>query len=134
MTALRSKENHTLLLLTVGLLAWLIPGAGHFLINQKKHAIIIFATIILTFCVGLYVGSIGVINPIGAKSWYVAQIMNSPMVAILGYVVTTGDYSVFGRPNEIGQIYTSITGLLNLLCIVNAVYLAHLRKTETVGD
>ncbi len=134
MTTPRPKENHTLFLLTVGLLAWLVPGAGHFLIKEKKHAIIIFVTIVLTFCAGLYVGSIGIINPVGAKPWYVAQIMNSPMVALLGYVATTGDYSVFGRPNEIGQIYTSITGLLNLLCIVNAVYLAHLRKTETAGD
>jgi len=134
MTAPRSKENYTMFLLTVGLLAWLVPGSGHLLINQKKHAIIIFVTIVLTFCAGLYVGSIGVINPVGAKPWYVAQIMNSPMVAVLGYVATTGDYSVFGRPNEIGQIYTSIAGLLNLLCIVNAVYLAHLRKTGTVGD
>jgi len=134
MTAPRSKENYTMFLLIVGLLAWLVPGAGHLLIKEKKRAIIIFTTIALTFCAGLYVGSIGVINPVGAKPWYVAQIMNSPIVAVLGYVVTTGDYSVFGRPNEIGQIYTSIAGLLNLLCIVNAVYLAHLRKTETVGD
>jgi len=134
MTVPRSKESHTLFLLTVGLLAWLVPGAGHLLIKEKKRAIIIFTTISLTFCAGLYVGSIGVINPVGAKPWYVAQIMNSPIVAALGYVATTGDYSVFGRPNEIGQIYTSIAGLLNLLCIVNAVYLAHLRKTETVGD
>ena len=134
MTALRSKENHTLFLLTVGLLAWLIPGAGHFLLKEKKRAIIISATIVLTFCAGLYVGSIGVINPVGAKSWYVAQIINSPIVAVLGYLATTGDYPVFGRPNEIGQIYTTIAGLLNLLCIINAVYLAHLQKTETAGD
>ena len=134
MTILRSKQNHTLFLLTVGLLAWLIPGAGHFLLKEKKRAIIISATIVLTFCAGLYVGSIGVINPVGAKSWYVAQIINSPIVAVLGYLATTGDYRVFGRPNEIGQIYTTIAGLLNLLCIVNAVYLAHLRKTETAGD
>jgi hypothetical protein len=133
-TIQRSKENHTLFLLTVGLLAWLIPGAGHFLLKEKKRAIIISATIVLTFCAGLYVGSIGVINPVGAKSWYVAQIINSPIVAVLGYVATTGDYPVFGRPNEIGQIYTTIAGLLNLLCIVNAVYLAHLRKTKTAGD
>jgi len=133
-TTLRSKENYTLFLLTAGLLAWLIPGAGHFLLKEKKRAIIISATIVLTFCAGLYVGSIGVINPVGAKSWYVAQIINSPIVAVLGYLATTGDYPVFGRPNEIGQIYTTIAGLLNLLCIVNAVYLAHLRKTETAGD
>ncbi len=134
MTAPRSKRNHTLFLLTVGLLAWLIPGAGHFLIKEKKRALIISATIILTFCAGLYVGSIGIINPVGAKPWYVAQIMNSPIVAVLGYRATTGYYPVFGIPNEIGQIYTSIAGLLNLLCIVNTVYLAHLRKTETAGD
>jgi len=129
----RSKENHVLFLLIVGLLAWLVPGAGHFLLKEKTRAIIIGTTIVLTFCAGLYVGSIGVINPVGAKPWYVAQIMNSPMVAVLGHMTATGDYPVYGRPNEIGQIYTSIAGLLNLLCIVNAVYLAHLRRAQTDG-
>ena len=131
MTSQQSKEKHALFLLTVGLIAWLIPGAGHLLLKKKKHALIIFVTITLTFCLGLYVSSIGVINWKRAKPWYVAQMMNSPIVATIGYLATEGDYPVYGRPNEIGQIYTSITGLLNLLCIVNAVYLAHLRKTET---
>ena len=134
MTKPRTKEKHTVFLLTVGLLGWLIPGAGHLMIKEHKRALIIFVTIILTFCAGLYIGSIGVINPVGAKPWYVAQIMNSPTVAALGHLAKTGDYYVFGKPNEIGQIYTSIAGLLNLLCIVNAVYLAHLCKTKTSGE
>ena len=134
MTTPFSKQNNTIFMLTAGLLAWLVPGAGHLLVKEGKRALIIFVTIVFTFCVGLYIGSIGVINPVGAKPWYVAQIMNSPMVAVLGHLATAADYSVFGRPNEIGQIYTSIAGLLNLLCIVNAVYLAHLQKTETAGD
>ena len=129
----RSKENQVLFLLVVGLLAWLVPGAGHFVLKEKKRAVIIFATIVLTFCVGIYVGSIGVIDRVGAWWWYVAQIMNSPMVAVLGRLTAGGAYPVHGRPNEIGQVYTSIAGLLNLLCIVNAVYLAHLRSTETTG-
>ncbi|MBA7621498.1 hypothetical protein ES703_28862 [subsurface metagenome] len=129
----RSKENQVLFLLVVGLLAWLVPGAGHFVLKEKKRAIIIFATIVLTFCVGIYAGSIGVIDPFRAWWWYVAQIMNSPMVAVLGHLTAGGAYPVYGRPNEIGQIYTSIAGLLNLLCIVNAVYLAHLRSTQTTG-
>ena len=129
----RSKENQVLFVLVVGLLAWLVPGAGHFVLKEKKRAIIIFATIVLTFCVGIYVGSIGVIDLVGAWWWYVAQIMNSPMVAVLGHLTAGGAYPVYGRPNEIGQIYTSIAGLLNLLCIVNAVYLAHLRSTQTTG-
>ena len=131
----RSKDNHALLLLIVGLMGWLIPGAGYFVLNEKKRSIIIFATIIVTFCTGLYIGSIGVIDPVGATPWYVygAQIMNSPMVAVLGHLTAAGGFPVYGRPNEIGQVYTSIAGLLNLLCIVNAVYLAHLRRAETAG-
>jgi hypothetical protein len=130
-----SKEGHIAFLLTVGLMGWFVPGAGHLMINEKKHAIIIFVTIAFTFVIGLYIGSIGVINPVGAKPWYVAQIMNSPAVAAIGQMARTGDYPVYGRPNEIGQIYTSIAGLLNLLCIVNAVYWAHLRRTgATTGE
>jgi len=129
-----SKENYLLFLLAVGLTGWLIPGGGHFLLKERKRAIIIFATVALTFCAGLYVGSIGVIDPVVAWWWYIAQIMSSPMVALLGHITASGGYPVYGRPNEVGQIYTSIAGLLNLLCIVNAVYLAHLSRTQVTGD
>jgi len=129
-----SKGNHTPFLLIVGLLAWLVPGAGHLVLNEKRHAVIIFVAITLTFCTGIYIGSIGVINWVGAKPWFIAQMMNSPVVWILWKLVENGDYPVYGRPNEIGQIYTSIAGLLNLLCIVTAVYWAHLRRIETAGD
>jgi hypothetical protein len=120
-------------LLVVGLSAWLVPGAGHLLLRETKRAIIIFVAIALTFFTGLYVGSIGVINPVGAKPWYVAQIMNSPGVAVFGYLTAKGTYPVYAWPNEIGQIYTSTAGLLNLLCIVNAVYLAYQRKDQRSG-
>ena len=102
-------------------------------INEKRRAIVIFAAVVLTFMAGLYVGSIGVIDPVGSKPWYVAQIMNSPMVAVLGRVSAGGGYPVYARPNEIGQIYTSIAGLLNLLCIVNAIYMAHLQEMKKTG-
>jgi len=130
--ALRSREKQTLFLLIVGLLSWLVPGAGHFVLKEKERSIIIFVTIMLTFCVGIYIGSIGVINLYGATPWYVvgAQVMNSPMVLVLGRMTAGGTYPVHGWPNEIGQIYTSTAGLLNLLCIVNAVYLAYLRGIE----
>ena len=121
-----TRQKQALFLLAVGLLAWLMPGAGHFVLKENKRSIIIFTTIMLTFCVGIYIGSIGVIDLYGTTPWYVvgAQIMNSPMVLALGRLTTGGAYPVHGWPNEIGQIYTSTAGLLNLLCVVNAVYLA----------
>jgi hypothetical protein len=128
------KDNHALFLTTTGLLAWLVPGAGHYLLNEHRRAAVIFVTVVVTFLVGLYVGSIGVIDPVGAKPWYAAQVMNSPIVLLLGRLSATGRFPVYGRPNEIGQIYTSIAGLLNLLCIVNAIYTAHLRGIEQTDD
>lgn len=131
--ATSSRESRIIFLFIVGLLAWCVPGAGHFILKDRRHAVIIFVTIAAAFCIGIYIGSIGVINPVGAKPWYVAQLMNSPIVLVLGHMVKTGNYPVYGRPSEIGQIYTSIAGLLNLLCIVNAIYWAYLRKTESAG-
>ncbi len=127
----RSKDNHLLFLLTVALAGWVVPGAGYFLLKETKRGTIILVTVVLTFCVGLYIGSIGVIDLDGAKPWYVAQMMNSPFVAILGHLAKGGAY---GKPGEIAQIYTSIAGLLNLLCIVNAVYLGHQQVTQGTGD
>jgi hypothetical protein len=128
------KDYHGLFLVATGLLAWLVPGGGHFLLNERKRAAVIFVAVVLTFLVGLYVGSIGIIDPVGAKPWYAAQLMNSPAVYFLGRISATGNYPVYGRPNEIGQIYTSTAGLLNLLCIVNAVYMAHVRATGKTDD
>ena len=129
-----SKEKHVSFLLSVALAGWLVPGAGYLLLKETKRATIIFVSVTLTFFIGLYIGSVGVIDPVGALPWFIAQMMNSPAVAILGQITKGGAYLVRGRPSEIAQIYTSIAGLLNLLCIVNAVYLAHLRYTQTTGD
>ena len=114
----------------VGLAGWFIPGGGYLVLKETWRALIIFVAITTTFGVGLYIGSIGVVDPIGYRLWYVVQMMSSPLVAIIGYHTQGGGFPVYGRPNEMGQIYTSTAGLLNLLCIVNAVYMAYLRKTQ----
>ena len=131
----RSGGNNTLLLLVVGFLAWFIPGAGHFIIKEKKRAVIIFVTILLTLCMGLYIGSIGVIELSGTAAVYVkaAQVMNPPIVLVLGRQTAGQAYPAYGWPSEIGQVYVMTSGLLNLLCVVNAVYLAHLRREEITG-
>ncbi len=123
-----SKTEDVGFLIMVGLAGWVIPGAGHMMIGQKKHAIIICVTICVTFAIGLYVGSIGVVDSVSSWPWYIAQSMNSPVVMIINHATRTGAYPVYGKALEIGQIYTSIAGLLNLLCIINAVYLAYILK------
>ncbi len=128
-----SPIDHTLWLLLVAIAAWAVPGGGHFLIGQRKHAVVLFVTIALTFAAGLYIGSIGIIDPVGAKPWYLAQILTSPVVGLLGQIAQKGDFPVYGRPADYAQIYTALAGLLNLLCILNAVYRAYSGIGETIG-
>ena len=136
----KSKVDHGLLLIVVGLAAWALPGGGHFIIKDRKRAIIIFVTVTLTFLTGLYIGSIAVIDKVGAKPWYAAQIMTSPVVGLIANVAETSvtevgerRYVSYGRPYDVGQIYTSIAGMLNLLCIISAVYMTWCGRGEMIG-
>jgi hypothetical protein len=126
----QSKENIPAFLFLVGLAGWIVPGGGYLLLRESARAIIIFITIAATFGVGLYIGSIGVVDPISSRLWFIIQMMTTPAAAAIGHMTAGGGFPVYGKPNEIGQIYTSTAGLLNLLCIVNSVYMAYLRKLE----
>lgn len=131
--AQRNRTDYTLLLVIVGLLAWVIPGAGHMFIKERKRGIVIFLTVTITFLIGLYIGSIGVVDAVTARPWYLAQILVSPAVMFLAKVTATGQYLSYGKPFEIGQIYTCTAGLLNLLCIISAVYMAYIGRGEMIG-
>jgi len=133
--------NHGLLLLVIAALGWAVPGAGYLFLGQTKRAVIVLVTIAVTFTIGIYAGSIGVIDPVTdgigilgrLNPWYLAQILNSPLVFLIGKTTAAGAYPVYGKPQEIGQLYTSISGLLNLLCIINCVCLAHLGPSALKG-
>jgi hypothetical protein len=116
--------RNTAYLFLVAIAAWWIPGAGHWIIGQPKRAAIIFFSIAFAFVLGIWLGSIAVID---AKTpWYWAQILNSPVVAYLAHLAgSVYHLESYGKPREIGEIYTGMAGMLNLLCIVNAVYTAH---------
>lgn len=130
----QSRINHSVFLLIVALLGWAVPGAGHFVIKERKRGVIIFVTITVTFLLGIYVGSIGVINPPQAKIWYIGQIMTTPAVSILADITKARGYVCYGKSNDIGQIYTAIAGMLNLLCVISAVYMAHCGRGELIGE
>ena len=113
----KTNANSGLYIFIIGIASWLLPGGGYYLMNQKKRAWIIFITIVLTFTIGIW-------------SWYTAQIMVSPAVTFIANITAPGNYPVYGKPAEIGQIYTGMAGLLNLLCIINEIYAAYILKPE----
>ena len=120
----KSALRGTAFLFLAGIAGWWIPGAGHWIVGQPKRAAIIFFSIMFAFLLGIWLGSIAVID--ARTPWYWAQMLNSPAVAYLAHLSgSVYHLDSFGKPREIGEIYTGIAGLLNLLCVVNAVYTAH---------
>lgn len=134
------KSDRPFLPLAAGLCAWLFPGAGHWLIGEKKRAIVIAVCITALFAAGLYIGTIAVIDPVHDPISYYTQVPASPLVLYLnrlnirlGSDTPVGRLLVFGRPNEIGQIYCSVAGMLNLLCIFSAIMMAEAQQRQKRG-
>jgi len=109
----------------IGVLAWLIPGAGHWLLGMRQRAVVIFVAICSTFLIGLVLGSIELIDPQNAKAWFCAQILCGfpAIIATLlqDSATTIGTISPYGRGVDIGQVYAGVAGLLNLICILDAL-------------
>jgi hypothetical protein len=129
-----AAEPNVMYTTVVALAGWFVPGAGHVIIGERARGIIIFLTVVALFGGGIYIGSIGVVDSVNAGPWYIGQMLTSPLVSLIAKInPTVGGlpaYPSYGRPFEIGQIYTTIAGLLNLLCIINATYMAYSGKQQ----
>ncbi len=101
----------------IGVVAWLIPGAGHWMLGKKNRAIAIFCGIMFLFIIGIMLGGTAIINPEKAKLWYLAQIFSGLPCLIMTSKAEMG----FGRGVDLGQLYTSCAGLLNLMCVIDAI-------------
>lgn len=127
---MQNKPKNENALYFIGLLAWLIPGAGHWLLGEKSRATIIFVAICSTFLFGIMLGTIDVIDPQNAKAWFCAQVLcgfPTILTSILAQKLTQITIlGIFGRSRDIGQVYIGVAGLLNLLCILDALYRTHL--------
>lgn len=135
MKSVRNSVDFMLFLVIVGLAAWAVPGAGHLLIREHKRAIIICLTVLGLFATGLFIGSLGVLEPV-QTAWYIfaGQMLTTPAVGVLTDIAQKGGYVSYGWPADIGMIYTIIAGLLNLLCISNAVYMAYTGRGQMIGE
>jgi TM2 domain-containing membrane protein YozV len=133
------------------LLAWLIPGAGHFYQKRKGKAILYAVCILGLYAVGMIMGEGKIVywrwvNPLNNPEkfclYYLGQffvgLASLPALIqstlhyygydyILGGLLAEPTQEVLNRMQprlgklvEIGQIYTCIAGLLNILAIYDA--------------
>lgn len=115
-------------------LAWVIPGAGHFFSGEKARGLIFASTIHGLFFIGLFIGGLKALNPSDQPIWSVTQYLTGwPMVVatqIQKNNPPTPEYSP--RVQDVGSVYCGIAGMLNMLVIFDAMLrLTGARGSET---
>src|SRR5687768_17271974 len=145
----------------VALAAWLLPGAGYWLVGQRARGVVVGVTVALLFGFGLLVGGVRVlevpyydrngqktnralVDEVRAKPWSIAQVMAGSVAIAGGWAavsastadatgVAPGEES-HARVNEIAVLYTAVAGMLNLLVIIDSGHRAgRLRERQGVA-
>ena len=132
-TALPSQEVSSAARVPVaGLLAWILPGLGHFYLGDHARGLVFLVTITVTFWSGVAIGGVAsTVNPQGRKLWFMAQVCTGGNT-LAAYALTSrgrGDLSTPKEPHvprswlsaDVGVHYTGVAGLLNLLIILDAI-------------
>ena len=122
----------------IGIAGWLVPGAGYWLIGERKRAITVGVTIVAVFVLGVLISGIRVVQApnlagpgnmfqrVISKPWFIGQVLNGPLgigAAVISDQLAQGAYKNIeakARLAEIGTLYTAVAGMLNLLTIIDA--------------
>ena len=114
------------------LLGWLIPGAGHMLLGKWMRGLLIFASIVSMYAIGLglvgkiYTPNTGeVLDMLG----FVGQ-LGMGALYLLARFFSWGATSATTTLNDYGSKYLVACGLLNLIAAVDAHSLANGRKAS----
>ena len=128
---MKPQPDRTTRTIQAGILAWLLPGAGHFLLGQRGIAWVFFVTISFAYGTGLAIGGVkNSVNPRENRWLFLAELGIGSYTGI-GYVVSNrlpdygekelSPYVSFYPESDVAQIYLAIGGLLNLLAILDAL-------------
>ena len=116
----------------VGILAWLLPGAGHLLMGQVRKALTFLAVLLAMFAIGLAFGgrlfpfqmSEPLVFLAALAEWTVA------VPRVIAAMAGLGAGNVVAVTYEYGNTFLIVSGLLNALVLLDAVDLASGRKSR----
>ena len=122
MAALTAAAPDSSKLLPACLLAWVLPGAGHFYLGRRGKGLLFFGTIGALFLLGVAMKSrlqlyLGLEDPLALLFSIAQMAVGAPyfLARALGFEagqVTSVTY-------EYGNTFTAVAGLLNILVILD---------------
>ena len=119
----------------VTLAAWLVPGAGHFLLGRRGRGAIVFATVLAAFVLGMLLR--GPLFHLSASGDLLSRLIQAggfigDIAAGLPYFLSVwlgyGPPDLAGHDPDYGSKFLVAAGLLNILSIVDAYEIATRQK------
>lgn len=113
------------------IVAWLIPGAGHFALGYRRRAVAFFSIIVLMFIIGLSIdGNLYTLRESGRALLKILASFGSMGAGLLYYIGRAmgphGD--VTSITYEYGTTFTLTAGLMNLLLMLDCFDIGQGRK------
>jgi TM2 domain-containing membrane protein YozV len=148
-----------------GVLAWIVPGAGHLYLRRPVRGIIIFVTIAALFWGGVAMGGVLTVDQYNERWWFAAQMlagihgltswqrqtalydrmMNGPdglreplpdpggEISLaqleMDEALARDKVALVAPTDTVARAYAGVAGMLNLMCIFDAIALALIGTT-----
>lgn len=112
-----------------GLLAWLLPGAGHWALGRRGLAAVLFVAISGPYIFGVLVGGLKESINAQTNSWLFLAECGVGSYTIGGWMWSarlrekpnTPEFVSYYPESDVAQIYLATAGLLNILAILDAM-------------
>ena len=102
-------------------LAWIVPGLGHWIIDRKKKAVLFFVTITTCFVLGVALAQGRNLNYDRDWVYFLAYMFNGGETAI-GWLLTRNLERTHVIPFlQVGFLYTAVACLLNVVVMMDFV-------------
>jgi hypothetical protein len=133
-------------------LAYALPGLGHLALGRPKRAACIFIGVMGLFFGGIFIGGIDAVDRKEDFWWFVGQAGVGPVAFAVDRVhqnwfkvqdeaAAGGPRTMLpdenpknrkslGHPNEIGALYATIAGMLNVICVLDCLWHAPRPRPE----
>jgi len=132
------------------LLAWLLPGAGHWFIGLRTRAVLFGAAVIGILAAGIAMGGLATVSVYGHKWAFLLQVFDGPLAlaAAVGQhlaqkAVTAGTATAWLKSlaspapspiTDLGMTFTLVSAAFNVLVMADAFYQADRPKEEPKAD
>lgn len=125
----KAEKRDTGKLVRLCVAAWLVPGAGHYLLRRRGRALVLFLAIITMFVFGLVMK--GQFFSTGSPSWletlgYFGEMCVGAAMPVARFFNYVGDTAFVSA--DFGTAFLVSAGMLNVLAILDAYDIALGRK------